>query len=230
MNQWKADKLADSTMKNRMSHLRWVGEKIGKHNLCPKNNDVAGIGRRTYIGTVSKAQKLEPDQLAKIDHDRLKVSLELQEAFGLRRGECLKFVPVVAIKDDKISLKSTWCKGGRPRDIPILNDYQRDVLARALSVAGEGSMIPPDKSFVQWLNTYENQTNKAGMRNLHGLRHDYAQERFAALAGFKSPLAGGPSRDQLTAEQRIRDFEARMVVSNELGHNREEVTAVYLGR
>jgi hypothetical protein len=50
------------------------------------------------------------------------------------------------------------------------------------------------------------------------------------VAGFKSPLAGGPSRDQLTPEQKERDFEARMVVSNELGHNREEVTAVYLGR
>lgn len=230
MNQWKADKLADSTMKNRMAHLRWVGEKIGKPSLCPKNNDVAGIGRRSYIGTETKAQKLEPDQLAKIDHDRLKVSLELQEAFGLRRGESMKFTPSIAIKGDKISLQPSWCKGGRGRDVPITNDYQRDVLSRAADLVGEKSMIPTDKTYVQWLNTYENQTNKAGMHNLHGLRHDYAQDRFAALAGFKSPLAGGPSRAELTPEQRIRDFEARMVVSNELGHNREEVTAVYLGR
>lgn len=230
LEKWRADKLADSTIKNRMAHLRWVGEKINKPNLCPQNNDAAGIGRRSFIGTETKAQKLSNEQLANIGHDRLKVSLELQQAFGLRREECLKFRPDVAIQSDRIILQASWCKGGREREIPILNEYQRDVLSRAAALAGKGSMIPPDKSYVQWLNTYENQTKRAGMHELHGLRHSYAQERFAALAGFKSPLAGGPGRDQLTPEQKERDFEARMVVSNELGHNREEVTAVYLGR
>jgi site-specific recombinase XerD len=231
--QWRADKLADSTMKNRMSHLRWVGEKINKPNLCPKNNDVAGIGRRSFIGTETKAQKLDNDQLAKIGHERLKVSLELQQAFGLRREECMKIHPALAMErggGDKVWMKDTWCKGGREREIPILNDYQRDVLSRAAALAGKGSMIPADKNYAQWLNTYENQTKRADMHVLHGLRHSYAQERFEAVAGFKSPLAGGPGRDQLTPEQKERDFEARMVVSNELGHNREEVTAVYLGR
>jgi site-specific recombinase XerC len=220
--QWRTDKLADSTMKNRMSHLRWVGEKINKPNLCPKNNDAADIGRRSFIGKETKGQKLNNDQLANIGHERLKVSLELQQAFGLR--------PEVAIKDNRINLQASWCKGGREREIPITNDYQRDVLERATALAGKGSMIPADKSYAQWLNTYENQTKRAGMHELHGLRHSYAQERFEAVAGFKSPLAGGPGRDQLTPEQKERDFEARMVVSNELGHNREEVTAVYLGR
>lgn len=228
--QWRADKLADSTMKNRMAHLRWVGEKINKPNLCPKNNDAADIGRRTFVGTESKAQTLDSDQLAKIGHERLQVSLELQQAFGLRREECLKFSPDMAIRDDRIILQASWCKGGREREIPITNDYQRDVLMRATALAGKESMIPNDKSYVQWLNTYENQTKRAGMHELHGLRHEYAQSRFEAVAGFKSPLAGGPGRDQLTPEQKERDFEARMVVSNELGHNREEVTAVYLGR
>jgi site-specific recombinase XerD len=228
--QWRADKLADSTMKNRMSHLRWVGEKINKPNLCPKNNDAAEIGRRSFIGKETKGQKLNNDQLANIGHERLKVSLELQQAFGLRREECLKFRPDVAIKGDRINLQASWCKGGREREIPITNDYQRDVLSRAAALAGKGSMIPADKNYAQWLSTYENQTKRAGMHELHGLRHAYAQERFEAVAGFKSPLAGGPSRDQLTPEQKERDFEARMVVSNELGHNREEVTAVYLGR
>lgn len=230
LKSWKADNLSPGTMKNRMSAVRWWAEKVGKVNCVPRTNDLAGIGRRTFVGVETKAQTLTSDQLDKVGHDHLKVSLELQQAFGLRREECLKFRPEVAIKDGQISLKGSWCKGGRERDIPVLNDYQRDVLDRASKLAGEGSMIPPDKSYKEWLSTYEKATNRADLNNLHGLRHGYAQDRFEAIAGFKSPLAGGPSRDQLTPEQKIRDFEARMVVSNELGHNREEVTAVYLGR
>lgn len=227
---WKADKLSPGTMKNRMSAVRWWAEKVGKVNCVPKTNDAAGISRRTFVGVETKAQKLTSDQLDRVGHDRLKVSLELQQAFGLRREECMKFCPEVAIKDDRISLKGSWCKGGRERDIPILNEYQRDVLTRAATLAGKGSMIPPEQNYKAWLATYEKATNRAELSNLHGLRHGYAQDRFEAIAGFKSPLAGGPSRDQLTAEQKERDFEARMVVSNELGHGREEVTAVYLGR
>lgn len=227
---WKADKLSPGTMKNRMAAVRWWAEKVGKQNCVPRTNDDAGIGRRSFIGTETKAQTLEKSQLDGLGHERLKVSLELQQVFGLRREECLKFSPSYADKGDHLELKGSWCKGGREREIPILNEYQRDVLDRASKLAGEGSMIPPDKSYKEWLSTYEKATNRADLNNLHGLRHGYAQERFAALAGFKSPLAGGPSRDQLTPEQKIKDFEARMVVSNELGHNREEVTAVYLGR
>lgn len=227
---WKADKLSPGTMKNRMAAVRWWAEKVGKVNCVPRTNDLAGIGRRTFVGTETKAQTLTSDQLDKLGHDRLKVSLELQQVFGLRREECLKFQPEYADKGDHLSLKGSWCKGGREREIPVLTEHQRDVLNRAYELAGKGSMIPPEHNYKEWLSTYEKATNRAGLHELHGLRHSYAQERFEAVAGFKSPLAGGPGRDQLTPEQKERDFEARMVVSNELGHNREEVTAVYLGR
>jgi hypothetical protein len=50
------------------------------------------------------------------------------------------------------------------------------------------------------------------------------------LAGFKAPAAGGPTRGELTPEQRQVDYRARMQISAELGHGREEITAVYLGR
>jgi integrase len=230
LKSWKADNLSPGTMKNRMAAVRWWAEKVGKVNCVPRTNDLAGIGRRTFVGTETKAQTLTSDHLDKVGHDRLKVSLELQQAFGLRREECLKFQPEYADKGDHLSLKGSWCKGGREREIPVLTEHQRDVLNRASELAGKGSMIPPEHNYKEWLSTYEKATNRAGLHELHGLRHSYAQERFEAVAGFKSPLAGGPGRDQLTPEQKERDFEARMVVSNELGHNREEVTAVYLGR
>lgn len=233
LKQWQADGLAVGTIKNRMAAVRWWAEKVGKQNCVPRTNDAAGIARRSYVAKESKAQQLDQDKLSKIGHERLRVSLELQQAFGLRREEALKFQPGYATRSsaDAIELKASWCKGGRARTIPITNDYQRDVLARATALAGKGgSMIPPDKTYVAWLSTYKEATRAAGARRLHGLRHGYAQARFEALAGFKSPAAGGPSKAQLTPEQRAIDLRVRLQISAELGHGREEVTAVYLGR
>ena len=65
---------------------------------------------------------------------------------------------------------------------------------------------------------------------MHGLRHAYAQQRYEELTGWKSPAAGGPTCKLLTQEQRDQDRKVRLIISRELGHEREQVTAVYLGR
>jgi len=65
---------------------------------------------------------------------------------------------------------------------------------------------------------------------MYGLRHPYAQQRYEELTGWKSPAAGGPISKALTAEQGEKDHQVRLVISRELGHEREQVTAVYLGR
>lgn len=230
LKSWKADGLSEGTMKNRMAAVRWWAEKVGKQNCVPRTNDDAGIGRRTYVATETKAQTLSMAQLDAVGHDRLRVSLELEQAFGLRREEALKFQPGFADKGDHLALKGSWCKGGREREIPLTSDYQREVLGRAHALAGKGSMIPPDKNYREWLSTYEKATSRSGLNNLHGLRHGYAQSRFEALAGFKAPLAGGAKREEMTPEQKEADYLARMQVSAELGHGREHVTVVYLGR
>jgi hypothetical protein len=83
---------------------------------------------------------------------------------------------------------------------------------------------------VKQLRRYEAQCARAGLDKMHGLRHAYAQERFLELAGFACPAAGGPSREQLTPAQREADYDARVLISAELGHGREQITAAYLGR
>jgi len=83
---------------------------------------------------------------------------------------------------------------------------------------------------VQQLHRYEKQTQKAGLSQLHGLRHGYAQRRYFELTGKVCPAAGGlPSKEQ-SPEQRALDHEARVMISYELGHAREAISAVYLGR
>ena len=65
---------------------------------------------------------------------------------------------------------------------------------------------------------------------VNGLRHHYAQARYAELTGWKTPAAGGPTSKQLSPEQKVIDRQARLTTSRELGHEREQFTAVYLGR
>ena len=133
-------------------------------------------------------------------------------------------------KPSKKDKKEVVPEKNKKKDILILNNEQKELLVRAKNIAGEGSLIPPEKSYKEWLATYEKATNRAGFAELHGLRHFYAQQRFEAIAGFKAPTAGGPKREELTADQIKMDYKARMIVSEELGHGREEVTVNYLGR
>lgn len=232
LERWKGENLSQSTIKNRVAHLRWWAEKVNKASVIPRTNSELGIERRVYVTNESKAKQVGSEALNLIKDERLKVCIELQKAFGLRREECLKFQPKFAMSGgaEKIQLKDSWCKGGRPRDVPITNDYQRDVLARAAALAGSGSMIPKDESYIERLKKYEYATARAGMSKLHGLRHEYAQARYKELAGWDSPAKGGPKSKELTEQQKEIDLKVRLQISQELGHNREQITAVYLGR
>lgn len=91
-------------------------------------------------------------------------------------------------------------------------------------------MIPPERSYREHLRVYEAELKRAGISKAHGLRHGYAQERYRELTGWAAPHAGGPKSSELSPEQKAQDQAARMVISGELGHGREEITAVYLGR
>lgn len=226
---WKEQEIAVGTLKNRMAHLRWWAEKIAKQNIIPRTNDALNIERRIYVATESKAISVT-EQLEKIPDERLKVSLRLQEQFGLRREESLKFTPSYADKGTKIVLKPSWTKGGQGREIAVRTDEQRRALADAHRVAGKGSLIPPEKTYVQWMKKYQRDINKAGINKAHGLRHAYAQIRYEELTGWKSPAAGGPKYAELNPEQKKLDRIVRFHISEELGHHRIAVTSVYLGR
>ncbi len=84
--------------------------------------------------------------------------------------------------------------------------------------------------YVDQMRIYEAETNKVGLHKMHGLRHRYAQERYHELTGWLAPACGGPTRDELSEDNKLDDAVARLAITQELGHGREQVTAVYLGR
>lgn len=178
----------------------------------------------------SKARDLARGDLDRITDAHVHMSLRLQQAFGLRREESIKFQPAYADRGDHIALKGSWCKGGRERTVPITTAEQRTVLNEAHALAGSGSLIPAYRSYIQQRHVYDGQCKAAGLSAMHGLRHAYAQTRYEALTGWQSPAAGGPGKDALTPDQRAVDAEARQQISWELGHERTQITSVYLGR
>ena len=230
VERWKHEGLAAGTIKTRMSSLRWWAEKVGRESVVAPRNAAYGIDQRQYVSNESKAVFMTDGDLSKVKDAHVRASLELQRAFGLRREECLKFQPRFADRGDKLVLKASWCKGGREREIPVRTDRQREVLNQAHRLAGRGSMIPSGRSYVEQVKLYERQTAAAGLHKLHGLRHAYAQARYEELTGRAAPAAGGKRSAELTREEKDLDREARMTISRELGHSREQISAVYLGR
>ncbi len=80
------------------------------------------------------------------------------------------------------------------------------------------------------MRIYEGNTCRAGLSKMHGLRHAYAQNRYEELTGWKAPAVGGPVAKELTPDQRDLDRDARLTISQELGHERTAVVGAYLGR
>lgn len=230
LETWNKEKISPATIKNRMSVVRWWAEKVGKQSVISRNNSDYGIENRVYVTNESKATELDRSKLNSITDNYVKLSLELQAAFGLRREESIKFIVNYADKGDHILLKPSWTKGDKERTVLIRNDQQRELLDRVKKFTGNSSLIPPDKKYVQQLNRYEKLTVKADLHRNHGLRHQYAQDRYKEITGLFSPAAGGKNSKELSQEEKALDNTARLQISKELGHEREQITAIYLGR
>ena len=226
---WLSTGVAIGTLKNRMSALRWWARKVDRQNVIARSNDHYGIPNRQFVTGQSKARTVSDADLEKIRDPHVRMSLALQEAFGLRREEAIKFSPSYADKGDRLELKASWTKGGKARFIPIRSPLQRAVLDRAHQLAGKGSLIPSDRNYRQQLRIYEGQTIRAGLSRMHGLRHAYAQRRYEELTGWDAPVAKGPTTKSMSLEQRQLDQHARLTISRELGHERPGIVRTYIG-
>ena len=190
MAGWRERGLSAGTMANYMSHLRWFAKAIGKPNIVRRSNASYGIVKGR--GARDRACGLPADRLARVRDAHVRLALRMELAFGLRREEAIKFSPSYADRGDRIVLKASTTKGGRPREVPVLNEAQRRLLDEVRALVGGGALIPADRNYREQLRVYEAQTRDAGLRNMHGLRHAYAQRRYEDLTGWRCPLAGAP--------------------------------------
>ncbi len=228
ISTWQGAGINARTIKNRLGALRWWAGKVRKLSIMERTNDAYGVVTPQDVRKV-RAQRLDRDKLAEIDCPYVRAALELQAAFGLRREEAIKFQPRLADQGDFIALKASWTKGGKYREVPVTHPRQREILDQVAALAGDGSLIPRDLTYIKHLKAYEYQTLKVGLANTHGLRHQWAQWRYRQLTGFDCPMAGGTATAELSGKARHQDRDARRQLSHELGHGRIDVTKVYLG-
>ena len=221
VRDWSDRGLSHATMMNRMAHLRWWADQVGKGNMVKSNADYA-IRPRSHVSDGAKRRDLDEAKLALVKDPHVRMALRLQAGFGLRREEAIKFSPSYADRSDRIAVKASTAKGGRAREVPILKDRQR-------RLAGGGAMIPPGRNYAEQRRLYEDETKAAGLDHMHGLRHAYALDRYEDLTGWKAPAAGGPARGELEGDRQRIDETARMRISRELGHGRLEVVRQYCG-
>jgi site-specific recombinase XerD len=228
VEHWKANGDQAGTLRNKTAALRWLMEKFNKAEVVP-DNEALNIPKRQYVTGQDKSRDLTDADLAQIDDPFRKMSLLGQKLFGLRVEESLKIQPHIADHCDKLFLKSSWTKGGRERYVPIRTAEQRQWLdeAKALVKYKDQSLIPPDKSYKTYRDTINQYFYRHSIRKTHGLRHQYAQQLYKELTGWDCPAKGGPSRKQLSPEQKEIDRVARLEISNHLGHSRVSILAIY---
>lgn len=228
VRHWRDRRLSDSSLMNRMVHRRWWAAQVGKANLVRSNAEY-GIGPRSHVSDGTKRRDLDEAKLARVKDVHVRMALRLQAEFGLRREEAIKFTPSYADRGDRLTVKGSTAKGGRPREVPVLTDRQRRVLDEARKLAGGGALIPRGRNYAEHRKVYEDQTRAAGLDHMHGLRHAYGLDRYEDLTGWKAPAAGGPRRRDLNDARRHIDTSARLTIASELGHSRLEIARMYIG-
>jgi site-specific recombinase XerC len=236
VNDWKEQGLSHRTIANRMVDIRWLASKYGHDDRIPSNKDIGLALRKNQPNYgINKSEELKADKLAQLQ-EREQLITRLRYQFGLRTAEACKFSHAYATKDstDSISLKGSWCKGGRPREIPITNNEQRQLLTEIKAhqlTHGEKSMIPKEQSFKAYYRDYNEARYDVGIAG-HGLRHQWAQSRFKELSGgIDCPLAGGAEYASLNQSDKLKWDKAASQVNQELGHgkDRQDITSTYIG-
>lgn len=236
---WVKTGLSPSVIQNRISIFRqfatWTG-KIGMIQASVHYVSDPSCVRRSSIATSDKSwspRGFDPveilEQVRQIE-PRVAMALLLQWAFGLRVRESLLFRPWLADLGEVVDV-SRGTKNGRQRMVRITTPWQRDVLdqAKALVQAQDESIAWPELSLKKARNRFYAVLRKTGIckKNgitAHGLRHEFANVSFEELAGYASPVRGGP-----TPTDKAKERFARIETAERLGHSRESITTHYLG-
>jgi site-specific recombinase XerC len=232
-----------STIANKISIMRTFCNWIGKENMVKDSSyyvkDIASVKRtsvvqedKSWVGNGIKVME-KLDEIREKDPS-VALTLELSWAFGLRVREALMFRPntdhdlqkgVLSVRDGT--------KGDRPRNVPIENNVQWDVLERAQKAAdGKTDFLGKrGNSYIQMRSNFYNVlrackiTLKDNSISAHGLRHEYMHRSFQTLLGIEPPVRGG----DLSQVDKKDFYPAIRKLVERAGHSREDIGAAYFG-
>ena len=239
LNDWEARGLAAPTLQTYQSQLHvflsWIGKGTIMNEVSFSDPDV---NKRIYVAIEDKSlEAFELDtteMLLKIfsEDERVGVQVMLMASFALRPREAWLLRPH---RDDGGSVLNviSGTKGGRPRDLAINTENQRMIIELAKQYANtkNASTIQIEKSCKQWENHFYYICRKVGLTKAlsgatpYGFRHGFLNDLYEAVAGYPSPVRGGPGkRLDPKADQRARE-----AVVKQAGHCRTQISNSYCG-
>lgn len=175
-------------------------------------------------------------QADELNH-RFGLMLRIELAFGLRRCEVLQVKPWHDDRGDRLHIRTGIAKGGRPRDIDIDSEGQREILDYVKSRIGKTEFLGwvdgkqtgqsllkrNERRYSRYMSSIGITRKDAGVTG-HGLRAQYAEN--AALIRGLLPATLGGTLGQMPKEE---ENAIRLKVSENLGHGRLNVTNAYYG-
>ena len=224
---WMQEKgLSASTIKTDLAAIRFFHDKISNAKYTLPSNAELGVEleRRRFGDTDRTWSTLEFTRMLKLasDNDGYLLAFHLARYAGLRIHECFRIDTAIArqaIREGAITIKG---KGGKIRTVPI-NQQIVLVLEKCLAITPTGSKllvpddVPTDKAInqlQQFIIRHRDDVqdpNSSRPLTFLGLRHTYAAEKYRFF------LADG-----------ISELDAHLTVSRLLGHERADVTNIYL--
>lgn len=253
VRHWHWQGRAVATMQNELSVLRkfsiWIGKKgmvRGLQDYLPEvpkaelQRTTGQVASKSWTGNGINID----EKIAQADalNERFGLMLRLALAFGLRRKEILMLKPWKCDHGAYLAVyPNAGPKGGRARNVPITNSYQREVLDFVKARMPKGDAMgwkttrrSKPATLEYNLKEYERRMEEIGITKStagvsgHGLRAEFAEN--AAMTNpekpFVPPTLGGKA-DQMPAADLDQ---ALSQVSELLGHSRPGVTSSYYGR
>ena len=215
-----------STIKTDLAAVRFWHDQIpnAKYEL-PSNNEF-NLERRKFSGVDRTWSNAEFNRMIsecwKIRRDDYEACIVIARYAGLRLHEVMRIDTAIAraaLKTGFIAIKG---KGGKTREVPI-NETIRIEFEKFLKItpAGHKLFVPKDKqthiaktelqNFINARRKFVQDPGSSRHLTFHGLRHTCAAEWYKKLI-----------------DEGKTEYQARLQVSKRLGHERDDVTRVYL--
>jgi len=218
--------LSPSTIKTDLAAIRFWHDQIPNAKYVLPPNSEFGLERRKFGGVDRAWNDSEYNRMIlqcwNSGREDYEACIVIARYCGLRLHEVMRIDTAIAraaLKNDCITIKG---KGGKVRDVPITESV-RIVLEKFLQRTSPGHklFVPDDKqthvaktelqNFINSKRKFVQEDFSKPPITFHGLRHTCAQDWYRALLAQDRP-----------------EIEARLQVSKWLGHEREDVTRIYL--
>ena len=222
LNHLQKKGLAASTIKTELAAIRFFHDNLPYAKYTLPTNDALELERRTFGGVDrtwdNREYNLMTAKAIEIGHYDYAAILTLARYAGLRLEECFRIDTNDAEKALETGRLFVRGKGGLTRYVPI-NRSIEIVLKNALKGVRRGEKLfvrNGDKTHLamkrlQCFIAYHRKEFTENQITFHGLRHTYAHEKYNEFISIGK-----------------NEKEARRMVSELLGHHRDDVTRIYL--